>query len=80
MSSAMKNSFKFENSKPKAETQINSPVPNITSAANISKTATTNASFKTRKLPEDIPIVKTTENLASINEQPTEARVNGIKC
>lgn len=43
-------------------------IPTVT--AGISKTAITNASFKTRKLPEDIPIItaNTGTNLASIEE------------
>ncbi|XP_074592965.1 hyccin-like isoform X2 [Brevipalpus obovatus] len=74
MSSAMKGAFKLGSAKHRKDSHI-------TANSNISKTATTNASFRTRKLPDDIPIVtKTNDTMPAIEEQINENRANGVKC
>jgi hypothetical protein len=67
-----------------------SPTSNTFTTTGIAKTAITNASFKTRKLPDDIPIVVTNTNntntaigastqLGSINEENEEVVEKTIK-
>lgn len=96
MTNAIRNSILINSGQPSdGPMGINvalSPTSNTLTATGIAKTAITNASFKTRKLPDDIPIVVLTNNticnnttmgglnqLGPINEENEEIAEKTIK-